>query len=263
MAQSKKERFYQRPGFRVGLILSSIVIFLILTVLGCLYAKKSLFERNANFTIKRVVVRSGGWWEKHKSEVLRILGVTPGVSNLFACDLPSLRKKLEKQPSIESVEVSRIIPDTLLVDINERIPYAFLHWRGNTKVVDSNCMVMSTSSCVNVGRDLPVVTGFTSKKEDLIPGAKLSQATPAIKLIDEASKLAPAIRFERISLNSPDYFKTYISVSPSGRHFTLYLSRKNVDVKLAALAKLLPRLVSKSSKTKIIDMRYKGQAVVK
>ena len=263
MAAPKKNKFYQSPGFRIGLILSSIVMLLALAVLGFWLATKSLFERNANFTIKRVVVRSGGWWKTHQSEVNRVLGITLGETNLFACDLPSFRKKLEKQPSIESVEVSRIIPDTLLVDINERIPYAFLHWTGNKKVVDSNCMVMSTSSCVSVGGDLPVVTGFTSKKEELIPGSKLPQVAPAIKLIDTASKLAPAIRFELISMNSPNYFKTYISVSPSERRFTLYLSRKNVEVKLAALAKLLPKIANRRSKAKIIDMRYKGQAVVK
>ncbi|NOY75498.1 MAG: FtsQ-type POTRA domain-containing protein [Kiritimatiellaeota bacterium] len=262
MAVAKKNRFYQRPGFRIGVILSSVVLVLSLLVFAFWLTTKSLFSKNANLVIRRVVVRSGGWWRKHPREVNKALGVVPGETNLFTYSLPELRGRLEKRPSVESVEISRIIPDTLLVDINERIPLAFLYWRESKKVVDPSGVVMSTSSCVSIGGDLPVVTGFKSRKQDLIPGSRLPQLLPALRLIDSAAKIVPEARFLRVSGHNPKYFKITMRIDGSKRILTLYMSKKGVEVKLRVLAKLLPRIPSSHPNATVIDMRYKGQAVV-
>ena len=263
MTVVKKGRFYQRPGFRVGLILSSAIIVLSLAILGFWLTTKALFSKNDNFLIERVVVKSGGWWRKHRAVVPKVLGVVVGETNLFSFSLPELRKKLEKQPSIESARISRIIPDTLVVDINERIPQAFLHWRGNSKVVDSNGVVMETSSCISVGDDLPIVTGFLSKKKDLIPGNTLPQIMPALRLIDNAVKIVPEMRFSRISLNNPDYFQADIRIDTTGKHYKLFISRKKVEIKLRAFEKLLPSIPRSHPNATTIDLRYKEQIVVR
>jgi cell division septal protein FtsQ len=194
---------------------------------------------------------------------MRILNVTTGKTYLFQSTLPELRKKLKNQPSIEAVEISRIIPDTLVIDINERIPQAFLHWRNNSKVVDAKGVLMSTASCVSVGGDLPVITGFLSKKENLIPGSQLPQVMPAMKLIESAANIVPEMRFLRISLNNPRYFQTIIRVDGTRKNYKLFISKKGVEVKLHALKPLLARISSSHPKATTIDMRYKGQAVVK
>ena len=263
MASPKKERFYKRPAFRIGLIFSTIIITLCVVAAGFWLTSKSLFSGNDNLIVRRVVVRSGGWWKNHPRDVMRILNVTTGETHLFKSTLPELRSKLEAQPSIESVGISRIIPDTLVIDINERIPQAFLHWKNNSKVVDGNGVVMSTASCVSVGGDLPVVTGFRSKKEDLIPGNRLPQVMPAMDLIEAAARIVPDMRFLRVSLNNPDYFKTEIRVDRSRKNYEFYLSKKGYEVKLHALSNLLARISRSHPKAKTIDMRYKGQAVVK
>lgn len=263
MASPKKDRFYKRPGFRIGLILSTVILTLCVVAAGFWLTSKSLFSRNDNLIVRRVIVRSGGYWKNHPRDVMRILNVTTGKTHLFQFSLPELRKKLEKQPSIESVEISRIIPDTLVIDVNERVAQAFLHWKNNSKVVDAKGVVMSTSSCVSVGEDLPVITGFPSKKEELIPGNRLPQIMPAMNLIESAERIVPDIRFLRISLNNPQYFQTEIRVANSRKNYKLFLSRKGVEIKLHALAKLLSRISASHSKATTIDMRYKGQAVVK
>ena len=122
---------------------------------------------------------------------------------------------------------------------------------------------MATSSCVSVGEELPVVTGFLSKKEELLPGNTLPQILPALRLIDSAARIVPDMRFTRISLNNPAYFQAGIRLDSVKRNYKLYLSRKKVEVQLRSLEKLLSRVSSSHPNATVIDMRYKGQAVIK
>ena len=185
MAAKRKTNIIKKPGFRLGMIASGIMIILAIIVLSIWFTSQSLFDRNDHFILNRVIVRSGGWWKSRSKEVSSVLNIKPGETNLFSIDLAKKRKELEAEPSISKVSISRILPDTLSVDITERIPSAFLHFRDNKRIVDADGMVMSTESCINVDKNLPVITGFRSKEEELLPGNKLQQVTPALNLLKD------------------------------------------------------------------------------
>ena len=110
MATKRKTNITKKPGFRLGMIASGIMIILALIVLSIWFTSKSLFDRNDHFILKRVVVRSGGWWKSKSNEVSSVLKIKPGETNLFALDLAEMRKLLEAEPSISKVSISRILP---------------------------------------------------------------------------------------------------------------------------------------------------------
>lgn len=264
MPPSRKKSFLKKPGFRLGVITSSVIIVIALVCLGFWFTTKSLFSANDHFILRRVIVKSGGWWKSRESEVCELLELAKGKTNLFALDLRKARLKLEKEPSIAKVAVYKILPDTLAVEITERIPLAFLHWKGNKYVVDEDAVVMSTSSCVDVSADMPVITGFRSKPNEMLPGNSLPQVRPALALLNSSRDECPRITILRISLNNKEEFNTSIMDLKTRKKYNVLFPRKNLLEKLAALDPVLDAIAAGRGKnTRTIDMRFKGQAVLK
>lgn len=266
---SRKRNITKKPGFRLGMFASLFMTLLALIFLVLWFSYRSLFNQNAHFIIKRVFVRSGGWWDGKSEKVEELLSISPGSTNIFAVDLAEKRKELAKEPSIESVSISRVLPDTLLFEINERIPIAFLFKRQATnpndqvKVLDEHGMVMLEDSCINVDKELPVITGIRATRAEVEPGQKLKQVLPAIRLIDLAFKYLPNMKILRISLSDPQYFNTSVYIPEYRKRYVLYLNRKKAEDNLHALTLLLKEIQKTRPDATIIDMRYEGQAVVK
>lgn len=260
----RKKNIFKRPGFRLGMIASSIMLVLALIVILFWLTTRSLFSANDHFILKRVVVKSGGWWKSKEAEISSLLNIKEHKTNLFSLDMAEKKKILEKESSIQRVTLYKILPDTLVVEITERIPKAFLHWQGNQIVVDSDCVVMPTSSCINVARDVPVITGFKSKPEDLIPGKELAQVKPAMYLINRVTEECPGLSLRRISLNNPKEFNTTIFDPITDKIYQVLLPRENLSEKLTALNSTLAVIAKgRAQNTKLIDLRFSGQAVLK
>ena len=246
------------------MMLSGIMIVLTLIVLFFVFTYWSLFDGNKNFLLQHVVVRSGGYWKGKTDKISEILKIEPGSTNLFALDLAELRHKLESQPSISRAEVRRILPDTLYINITERIPTAFLYRHDSGLVTDQTGTLMSADSCVNLDKSMPVITGFRAAKSELHLGAQLEQIMPALRFIDSAEKIVKEIKLIRISMSNPKYFNNAIYIPYTRKRYTFYISRESLDYKLARLKELIPRLKSRQNQNAtVIDMRYKGQAVVR
>lgn len=264
MPPNRKKSFFKRPGFRLGLITSSIIVVIALICLGFWFTTRAMFSANDHFILRRVIVKSGGWWKSREREVSEILGITEGKTNLFSLDLKAARLKLEAKPSIAKVAVYKILPDTLAVEITERIPRAFIHGRGNKIVVDNDAVVMFTSSCVNVSTDLPVITGFRSQPDQLSQGNILEQVKPALDLLNSAKTECPRVAISRISLNNKREFNISIIDLKTGKKYNVLLPRRNLLEKLAALDPVLEAIAAGRGKNaSAIDMRFEGQAVLK
>ena len=261
---SRKKNILKRPGFRLGMIASSIILVIALACVGFWLLTRSLFSANDHFILRRVVVKSGGWWKSRDADICTLLKITKGKSNLFAMDFAEAKKQLEEEPSIAQVSIYKILPDTLAVEITERIPRAFLHWKGNKIVVDEESVVMPTASCVNVSKDLPVITGFRSKPEDLLPGNILEQVASALKLLALADDKCPGITIKRISLTKDKEYNTTVFDKNTRKTYTVFFPRKGVLIKLSVLNSVLYEIKGgRGGNAKIIDLRFKGQAVLK
>lgn len=261
---SKRKSLFKKPGFRLGMIASLVILALSLVCLGFLFISRSLFSKNDHFILRRVIVKSGGWWKSRDRDVCELLDLNKGESNLFAMDLPKAKNILEKEPGIAKASVYKILPDTLAVEIIERIPLAFLYRKGNKIVVDGEAVVMPTSSCVNVPKDLPVISGFRAKSDDLMPGSRLQQITPALGLLEKAKDECPRVMIRRISLSNKKEFNTIIFDRNTGKSYQVLFTRKNLMEKLAAMEPVLEAIAAGRGKnTRTIDMRFKGQAVLK
>jgi len=236
-----------------------------LAAVGALFwwVHHALFQGNPNLTLKKVVVRSVGWWRGRSDDVARIARLKPGDQNIFSIDLSKVRSDVLAKPSVKSVRVSRILPDILVVDIVERVPRAFVYFQGNAEVLDDDCVVMTTDECVDVSPRLPVVTGFRAGKDDLLPGRVAKAALPAVELLDDLADHYPDLEVRRVSLSNPEYFALRAFYPGIRGEFDLYLDRAKLSSKLVKLGGVLSNTAKLRPNAKVVDMRCDSQAVVK
>jgi cell division septal protein FtsQ len=243
---SEKDR---KPGRGFLLLLLVVVILAAAIGLGAVGLWRMLFTRNDHFMLRNLELRCNekGYWADRQEQLAKKLNLRLGSDNIFALDLGKMRKMLLTVPSIESCEISRILPDTLVLSIVERIPRASLHNPNSKWVIDASGVVMSRFEAMSLSQQLPVVTGFGAHDE-VVPGAVFEPAVPALDLLMETIR------------NFPDISIIYINCSKPGKlEFTMrYRNQKTYHALIPGRGRLSSLLVKLQSA--IIEAQRSGDA---
>lgn len=253
----------QKRALRIWIAIAVIVFIAASAALLFWFTTRGLFSKNPRFTLKSVVVRSSGWWKDRSPEVSRILKVRPGETNLFGIRLDELRRAVESEPSIERASVSRLLPDTLVVEIAERIPRAFLNSPKSIWVVDGSGFVMARDTCLNLDNGLPVILGFRMT-ESLKPGMQLEKLAPGLELLSLTRTEFRDIRVAVVTLSSPDqivfgmYYKNNLDDV-----FRVYMPRKDMKFMLKVLSASLEQIRATKDSRRTISLLYDGSVVLK
>ena len=261
--KSVKTNILKKPGMRIGLVVSTFMVIVSVIILVSWLASRSLFSQNGHFVIRHIDVRSSGWWNGKGAEVSNLLAVRTGSTNLFAVNLRQMCEKLGSQPSIENVTVSRILPDTVQVNIVERIPRAFLYSSNSQWIVDSNGIVMESKSCVNLRRNLPVITGFKVDNSPLTPGQDMPQLRQAIDMIMTVVKKYPEIKILKVSLSTPREIQMSFLTSSADVTLCAIFPRTRIEEKMAVLRDTLRQRKATNNPAITIDLRFEGQVILK
>ena len=217
----------ERKKLRRGLI--ALGLLLILLAGGGLllfWLNHQFFDRNAHFTVNHVEIESTGYWGQsveNRAELIRFLGLHPGQDNLFALSPIRLRAQIRAIPNVADATVERILPDTLRLRIEERVPRAFLGYSKSDFVVDANAMVMLSRQCFGVHPRLPVIVGL---RDEVREGATLPKLSGALDLIMRVYRGFPEFQVVPISVSQPD--RLFVILDYRGRwryHVTLPADR--------------------------------------
>lgn len=228
-----KMRSDQARTARVGLaarvmtILFGALLVLFLFWRGGGWLLDELVYTNDAFALKEISVQTDGIIAP--DQVRKWSGVKTG-DNLFALDLPRIKRDLELVPSIQSVAVERVLPNTLRLRVSEREPVAQIvalrarnpgsGYERAVYQVDATGRVMlplerhQTADALGQADDLlPVLTGIPST--ELQPGRRLesSQAVAALQLIREfdGSPMSGLLDLRRIEVSTPEILKVAVS----------------------------------------------------
>ncbi|MDB9741999.1 FtsQ-type POTRA domain-containing protein [Akkermansiaceae bacterium] len=92
--------------------------------LGIYNAKKQLIDENEEFALKEINLSTNGSITTDK--VLKIAELSHE-SVLFSIDTEEVKQRLEALPEVITARVVRKLPNTLKIEIDERVPIAWLH----------------------------------------------------------------------------------------------------------------------------------------
>jgi hypothetical protein len=147
------------PGYRAAvLVLVPVVLAGIMIGLwfGARWTGRMLFSRNDRFRIARLEITAG---QIITAPLIReYTGLREGM-NLFAADIGAIRRAfLRRTPVVRSMTISRLLPDTLSIEVVERQAVARLGRRGSL-AVDGGGIVFNSRGGQ---RYLPVLVGLSA-----------------------------------------------------------------------------------------------------
>lgn len=254
--------FYKSRKFMI--ILSCLILLLALAFIGFIgiYLPMQMFSKNPRFTLSnvKIVAHPRGYWLDKKEKICQIMKVKIGSDNLFAFNLRDLAERLLARPSIESVSVRRVLPDTLLVKISEREPRALLQSVQSPFVVDNGGNLMLRTECMNIASILPVISGI-KKLASLKAGERVPGIKNAMELLQCVKTKWPDIRIERIYIREKKLF-CIVKYKTFPDQFLVEMPEENISLKVRELATALDRIVNTASKKRKINLMYENRAVL-
>ena len=210
-----KKKISKKMKIIYGAIIMLVVVsLLVFTIWWC---HNKLFTENPRFVLRRIELNtmSNGYWKNRESSMWRRLGLKEG-ENIFSVDLKKTREKLLCISNLSNAEVEIVLPDTLKIDLTERVPRAFLGNESSPWVLDDKCILVPRSETIATRLDLPVIIGYRDKKKKhYYSGTELEDARAAMALIMTVNQYFPKIKVlfvERIGTGNPvnDKLKVWI-----------------------------------------------------
>lgn len=232
-----------------GLVLLGLVLagFTWFGIVGARHLRGLLFSENGRFVIRNLDLVSDGKLDpRHLREYAH---VSEGM-NLFAVDLRKVRQDLESVPIVDSVAVTRRLPDTLIVRVKERVAAARLgeDTAGYALALDRDGYVLGPSSSA---RHLPAISGYRAR--ELRPGSRVGDrsvrgALHVLELCD-LPKLSRLLRVKSIDVSHPDFLDVRLV-----RGERVLLSHEGVEVKLERLCDIIRHTADAGQAIASIDM---------
>ena len=135
--------------------------------------------RSPHFALRTVKVQ--GLRRATEKELLRLAGVAPGM-NLWSLDPAAVAQAMAAHPWVRTVEVTRSLPDTLQLRVEERAPVA-LASLGDLYVVDAEGAPFKRVSPAET-LDLPLLTGITREQAEKDPAGTAARLREALAVAD-------------------------------------------------------------------------------
>jgi len=169
----------------------------VLALLGLNRLGSLLFASNPRFAIRRLVIDEGAVVTREL--IQEWTNVREGM-NLFGFDAGDVRENvLLRAPNVRSMEIVRLLPDTVFIRVEERLPLARVGTRGQF-AADREGMLFAG---VPLQR-LPVIEGYPP--EHVRPGVRLEGlALAALELIELCDEPRLGVRIASVAVNRPDH----------------------------------------------------------
>ena len=194
-----------------------------------------------------------------KSEYNEIIG-SIDVKSIKGFDIEDLSERLELNPFVKAVRVSKHYPSTIKIEIVEREPIAII----NNKIqlmIDDNAIVLPNNTTIENSL-IPILSGF-NPATDLYP---LGQITYSIK-VKEAIEILAYIKnnysnfydeISELTINKDDEYEIILSEEPT----RVILGKNNISKKIKILKNFDKALGQRQlTSYRLLDMRYSKQLI--
>lgn len=182
-----------------------VMVTLTIVIILLMVAVRAMFTANDRFRLKRMDIIMGNNGMLTPEEIKKRLGLIEGQANLFEFNLSKSRNRLLLEtPNLKSVVMTRNLPNTLKVDVVERVPIALI-WAGSSLWlgVDDECCIFVTDS-----RRLKLPEIIAHIGPWLKPGNKaIGLVRDAVRIVDYCRTLPVGNEVEIIQVDARGGFR--------------------------------------------------------
>jgi len=190
-------------------------------------------------------IRINGTEKTNPDELRQIL--TPNLNNLISFDKDHAKSLLEQVGWVKRVNIKKIYPNTLIINIIETDPFAIYYDNQNNYLIDIDGQIISSNPDINVYKNLLIVRGEDAK-------TKLNE------IIKEINIYFPDVRNR---INELEFIeKRRWNLFLSG-NLLIKLPDTEIKESLNNLKKLFEDKQVLESNIIEVDLRIKGRAVIK
>lgn len=208
----------------------------ILAILGCLgfllFKGYQTVTASSFFDVRKVEVR--GNIRVSREEVEKIVRIQTERDGVWNAELEQIKGEVEKLDFVRSAVVLRMLPDGILVRLEERIPKAVVRLNNTDVWVDEDAVVVGA-----VGKETPhpsfQLRGWDEAKTEKAQKDNQERVRLFLKIQDEWQSLG--IEKKIVALNLSDLQDVQAIVQDSGETVSVFLGREDYARRLqSALA---------------------------
>ncbi len=234
-----------------------------LTAYGLYKVGETLFWGNPRYTLRHLVIKAEGpmLTEQHVREYT---GIQEG-QNIFDLNLGNLRENfLRRQPNVAVMNLTRQLPDTLLIELTERVAIARLS-RFQSWGVDREGWVFTVGPGM---RDLPVITGFPAS--GIGPGSRVAAAVfKALDVVDACrnTNVGRQLRVVSVDVSPRGYVELYLAggervrLAWEGMGTGAAAAQKQLEAKFATLVTALHAAERRGKHIANLDLTFGDQYI--
>ena len=198
---------------RIKLIVK--VILLIAVLLGIII----YLMLSPIFNIKNITVEGN---EQISSEQIISLSTIQKDMNLFKVSNKDTIAKIKENPYVKTVQIHRVWPDTIQINITERVATFMLEHGSSYAYMDNQGYILEISATPKDG--LAKIAGFSTAEENIVPGNRLVE--------EDLNKLNTVLRImSEAKKNEIDSLITTINIEDENNYY-LYLDSEQKTVYL-------------------------------
>lgn len=237
------------------------LIIAALTVMACslaVWGGYRLLDRVSTFRVSRITLAGAQRCDTRK---IRKLAFSKAYDRcIFKVNLPDLYQQIRPDGWIRNLSIRRVMPSTLEIQIEERVPLGILR-ADRLFLVDGEGVLITAIGNKKDWKGLPLIKGLDLKGAEAgckpdSPG--LESALNALVLMQEMK--APWLaKFSEITVKNPEN----IVLSSQGKGCEIRLGNRNLQENLRYLKAAWSTIQARVSGIQYIDLRYKNQLVVK
>ncbi|MCI5209993.1 MAG: FtsQ-type POTRA domain-containing protein [Candidatus Electrothrix sp. ATG2] len=257
----------RQPELNIQLMKQVLLGVLLVTLfVVALHWGKRVLERSGTFAVHRVTVHGN----RMSNEVqIRTLADIKQGAQLFSVTTEEIEERICQHPWIDQVEVGRVWPNTLTIQVHEHRPLAMINVEGEQGLyyLGHDGTVFSQVAPLQ-DIDYPVITGLASLdgKGD-IPGFDLGEDAGTasgfafLRVAARGNPILPLQSLSEIHINREKGIIIYLVEHP----FPIYLGYGNVERRYYQLVKLLELLYRRKKIEGIKEIRmdyHEGRILV-
>jgi cell division protein FtsQ len=242
----RKSRFKKTLSQRILRLFLAVVLTAEAVYLG--YQGFRLAQLSPWFALSRVEVT--GTHRTSPDEIKKM--ILSQQKSALLLDLTKVKLQLENHPWIESAVLWRELPDSIRIHIKEREPVALV-LEGNLYLVDRSGRIIDAFQQEPEYAGLPVITGVGDLKNEV-------EIRKSLQVV-EALSSDPAILQQVSEIHAYDDSNTILYLK--GHSFGLLVSKNDILPMVRKYMAFSDFVKRNYSNVKLIDLRFRGQIIVK
>lgn len=249
------------------LMIKIVLLFIIFgalvfcVIFGGHYLYSAICTRNSNYIVRNFQLRSTGYWNNRGKEVAELLKIKLNEDNIFRLDTKKIQQEALKINGVKSCIVKTRLPDTLELEMIERIPRARFLSHPDYLIDEEGVVLLKRYSPVPV-ENMPLVLDFDDRSK-LVVNNKINELANAMQILYIRITRYSDIEIHSFCKGEDGQLIFMVRYKGQSAYSTAIMpdSLEGIDIRMKALRTALIRSIQQQDHYSVYNLSFDGRVV--